>query len=142
MRKLKFKGKALKDYPEYDIKEGDWIVGYLARTGNRTGIVIQNIVDALLGMQPVIEVDEKTVGQYTEVKDDKDQEIYEGDLIKFNDTSMEPGFERPFKGFVVFIQGCFYIKSEWGLHQLNSVDIDYKEVIGNIHDKKGGESDD
>lgn len=69
----------------------------------------------------------KTIGQFTGFSDCKENEIYEGDILKTRDNSF---------GYVVWNDGAFAIKS----HGSEAIDWEHgsfyreSEVVGNIHE--------
>ena len=144
MRAIKFRAR--------DIKTGEWIYGDLLHSifsislndevSEKRLFIVQNNVK--------YEVDPKTVGQYTGLKDENGKEIYEDNIIEFEEPHFESGIE---KARVVFREGSFVAISltkvesttEWNynnypIYYMNEV-IDRKnfrdcEVIGNIYEDK------
>ena len=73
-------------------------------------------------------VDEKTVGQYTGLKDKKGIEIYEGDIVKVNKSELIVAYELD--GFVLNKKDG---SSNMRLRLSCAQDC---EVIGNVHDNQ------
>ena len=145
-RDIKFRGKS--------IETNEWVYGFyyeipaplkcIGKRDEPKGYIVMErpntVNDWGMSIQMVsVEVDKKTVGQYIGLKDDKKQEVYEGDIIlspwwddepqevkfygygfKGRDIRQELVYEREFyEGIDELLDGCF---------------DKVFEVIGNIHD--------
>ena len=161
MREIKFRGKAIEDYPERNIKKGDWVYGYFIGTSGECGIAVTEGLNYMFGGVIVAKVDCKTVGVYTGLKDRNNKKIYEGDIVLIpslcKDEILEDGSgpedECPQISEIVRQEGCFGImasKDEYFDNDFYSfreikkdigVEMKEIEVIGNIFDNpelKGG----
>lgn len=127
MRDKKFKGKN-KD-------TGEWMYGYYVlhcHTTVRNEIVFEHQIhtsDPKHGMTIITIVDPETVGQSAGLKDKKDKDIYEGDIV-FSKRSNN-------KGEVFWHNDRGYWEVDCSITdkyiQPNDDWIDY-EIIGNIHE--------
>lgn len=132
MRIIKFRGKSI------DGKE--WLYGDLVSSADkkRFAILVNNKES-----YDECEVDSETVGQFTELYDCNDKEIYEGDILKWSNGRMY---------VVKFWEGIFYASIEecndgflggFFLFQLSDYKYGDCEIVGNIFDNpellKGGE---
>lgn len=114
MRAIKFRAKSTQNYETSgeSIQKDDWITGYYYFCKRRmSGIIITELSAECGGVgsgivQCEIEVDYKTVGQFTERYDKNDKEIYEGDIL------------RTHKGYLFMIR---YKQSEgvWKMYELD-----------------------
>jgi len=127
-RVIKFRGKRTDD--------GKWLYGDLIQdSDNKKGI--WPIVST--NSNGIDEVHADTVGQFTGLRDLNGNEIYEGDIAKFDDSPY-CAYATPYMGEVVMRQGTWCIK-----HQTIFGDVyprlfrddfaDHKtEILGNIYD--------
>lgn len=148
MIETKFRGKRIDNNPYAN--NGDWVYGGILTTVlgekcNRVDIV--NFDKEYLSFYNIV-VDEKTCGQYTGVKDckrteeyPKGQEIYEGDIVK-DDTNVAIvrfGKYRANNNQLYNNEFAYGVYLEFLSHKGvidHATNINYYEVIGNIHDNK------
>lgn len=130
MRKIKFRGK---DYMN------KWRIGDLVQEKWGQGIAIM-----IKKNKTEWSVLEDTVGQYTGLKDKNGKEIYEGDIVLYEDWEMatENGRGDMFinKGIIEYNESncCFNITEKQTIDNSDVLfeDTDCIEVIGNIYDNK------
>lgn len=137
MRNITFRGKRLDN--------GEWVYGGYVETQNHEHYIIMwdSIYALDNGLKTItskrfVKVNPDTVGQYTELKDnsDNDVEIYHHDVVNFAVG------ENRYIGIIEYEVGTYIISckklpghyielNEYFTHENNIVDV---EVIGNIHD--------
>ena len=121
MRKIKFRAQGR--------ASGNWYYGYLTYQSKHYCIVEEN--------GNVVEIDPRTIGQYTGLKDCEGNKIYEGDILK---VTNEKGWSRLFvveynedaAGFILD-----YSYKTGDTSQNIDFDCDYafqSEKLGNIHE--------
>jgi hypothetical protein len=136
MRKIKFRARAIEEAKDI-IAPGDWLYFTINRGPNEIGNVYW---DKDWICVRGIACDFETLGLCTGLKDNNGVEIFEGDVVEYEDDLWE----------VIFISGCFcadcdpkdsrHIGQRFPLHDMYITDI---QVIGNIYENpdlidKGG----
>lgn len=134
MRNVKFRG--------LDYKTKEWVYGMLYYSSSQTGFQIVETIDCPPSMQDpcgdtinrYYNVEPKQIGQYIGLNDKNDNEIYEGDIIKY----YQPYAKRWDVRKVIFDTqfACFgtALKDQHTFDECDWVKIENIEVIGNIHE--------
>ena len=123
MREILFRGKLTDD--------SKWVYGCLLDKiyGAVPAIMSEQSVDDAFNLEFEYDhVQEKTVGQYTGMKDKNGRRIFEGDICKVGNLIYK----------VVFEYSCWWFKilsnKVYCCPAFNSHCGEYCEIIGNIHD--------
>jgi len=129
MREIKFRGKR--------VDNGEWVVGDYTRYSNKKSIIMVDLLE-----QEDYWVSSETVGQYTGLKDKNGKEIYEGDIVSFEDS--DGGYEYPDlavnTGIVEYGDLGFYFTNRVAVDMadfyIKDGRCDEVEVIGNIYENQ------
>ena len=148
-REILFRGRALRNTfsiseEEARIKKGDWIYGDLIHFDDGIDLIYERDPNnsEICGCTG-IEVDHKTVGQYTGIDDNNGVKIFEGDIIRFK---YEDYSEYNINGYHHPVEIISAVTFEYGEYRIDGYPcrlgscLDYGdecefEVIGNIYDK-------
>lgn len=119
MRTIEFRGKRLDNRV--------WIYGslivYTNLEGNRNTYIVDDSGN-------IYEVDPTTVGQYTGLKDNTSQKIFEGDVLRMYDNKRYSFTCIYRQSHSAFLGQC----NETRLGLANVTERVSKEIIGNVHD--------
>ena len=115
MREILFRGKR--------VDNGEWVFGYFVNTDrNGSGYLIVDGWDCGY----VHEVDEKSIGQYTGLKDKNGVKVFDGDILRDEDKKL---------GAVEFNKGRFVGDFDGRTYYYELyLDAEKSEVTGNIRD--------
>jgi len=140
MREIKFRGKSL--------RTGKWVYGSLVRYGDgRVEIyTLINPRDENSLRAWLEEVDSATVGQFTGLRDKNDREIYEGDIVTWDDRSNGKYwrvaqvyydkfgrlcYKFTHKTTTTDLIGSIWYQGQFAYAETTHIDL---EIIGNIHE--------
>jgi uncharacterized phage protein (TIGR01671 family) len=125
-RKIKFRAKIVMDIEPFAMKKGHWVEGYYYEDlqDGEWSSWIQECNDIRH-----YKVDKDTLGQFTGLFDKNGKEIYEGDIVSF-DNHLQ-GISQ-----VVYDYAGFEVISKNYRTALRPMMNNHIRVIGNIHDNQ------
>ncbi|EAC9522011.1 hypothetical protein JX261_002617 [Listeria monocytogenes] len=132
MREIEFRGKAIHPNSLEQIV-GSWAYGWIFENK----IISRNLdMDSHYhGFISEIEIDLKTIGQYTGLKDKNGKKIFEGDIV---DISVYDRLDwSSIKGKVVFLNGAWLVEDVGHFAITLQSETNEIEIIGNVHENLG-----
>lgn len=116
---IKFRGKSK--------KTGEWLYGDLVRNVEGDFAIVPPFDMTMDNFCSYYEVDKETIGQFTGLYDESGKAVYEGDLLSGYDNNVIE---------VVWLDAGFCDCKSNTIVSLRNLDVEDREVIGNIYDNK------
>ncbi|EBD1472290.1 hypothetical protein BBD51_02145 [Listeria monocytogenes] len=134
MREIEFRAKR--------IDNGEWIYGNLIPFEDSATFIFADerkgastLTYAHLIINNMHAIDEKTIGQYTGLKDKNGKKIFEGDIVEIS------VYDRldwsSIKGKVVFLNGAWLVEDVGHFAITLQTETNEIEIIGNVHENLG-----
>lgn len=133
MREILFRGKAInrdKGYHRTEYKNGEWVYGLVTKLYDEQFKILPAEMTNTNGIRG-IEIDYKTIGQYTGMVDKNCTKIFEGDICSFCDT------DGGLTNHEVLWFGGKWVVREASSNVVEDLDLFFCErsvAIGNIYD--------
>lgn len=119
MRTIRFRGKFK--------KTGEWLYGDLIRNVEGAFAIVPPYEISMNNYYRNYVVDKETIGQFTGLYDESGKAVYEGDLLRGDDNNVIE---------VVWLDACFCGCISNTIVPLRILDVEDRDVIGNIYDNK------
>ncbi|EJY7005290.1 hypothetical protein OGI74_000508 [Listeria monocytogenes] len=134
MREIEFRGKR--------IDNGEWVYGNLMQFEDSATFIFADerkgastLTYAHFIINNMHAIDEKTIGQYTVLKDKNGKKIFEGDIV---DISVYDRLDwSSIKGKVVFLNGAWLVEDVGHFAITLQSETNEIEIIGNVHENLG-----
>ncbi|HAO6129924.1 TPA: hypothetical protein IQB06_001305 [Listeria monocytogenes] len=134
MREIEFRGKR--------IDNGEWVYGNLMQFEDSATFIFADerkgastLTYAHFIINNMHAIDEKTIDQYTGLKDKNGKKIFEGDIV---DISVYDCLDwSSIKGKVVFLNGAWLVEDVGHFAITLQSETNEIEIIGNVHENLG-----